>query len=77
MKTTIDIPDAALKELLKHTGAPTKRDAVVEAVNTFNKRRRLAALAKRLQGSMPNFMTQEELRQRREDTKWEQRRDSD
>ena len=71
MKTTIDIPELALEEAMKFTGAKTKRDAVVSAVEDFNRRHRLAALAKRLHGSMPNFMTQEDLQVMREDHKWE------
>ena len=71
MKTTIDIPDKSLREAIKHTGAKTKRDAVVTAMDEFNRRRRLEELAERLHGSCPNFMTQEDLRQMREDRKWE------
>jgi hypothetical protein len=33
--------------------------------------KRLKALSKRLHGSLPNFMTQEDLRKTREDDKWE------
>jgi Arc/MetJ family transcription regulator len=71
MKTTIDIPEKVLAETIKHTGAKTKREAVVSAVEDFNRRHRLAALAKRLHGSMPNFMTQEDLKIMREDRKGE------
>jgi Arc/MetJ family transcription regulator len=71
MKTTIDIPDKALKEAIKHTGAKTKRDAVVTAVEEFNRRRRLEDMAQRLHGSMPNFMTQQDLKTMRQDDKWE------
>jgi Arc/MetJ family transcription regulator len=71
MKTTIDIPEKVLAETIKYTGAKTKRAAVVGAVEDFNRRHRLAALAKRLHGSMPNFMTQEDLKIMREDRKWE------
>jgi len=71
MKTTIDIPEKLLTETIKHTGAKTKRDAVVTAVSEFNRRRRLEALAERLHGSCPNFMKQEDLRRMREDHKWE------
>jgi Arc/MetJ family transcription regulator len=74
MKTTIDIPEKTLREAIKHTGARTKRDAVVGAVEDFNRRHRLAALAERLHGSCPGFMTQEDLRQMREDHKWESKR---
>lgn len=69
MKTTIDIPDKDLKEIIKHTGAKTKRDAVVHAVKDFNRRYRLAELAKSL-GTFKDFMTMEDLREMREDRKW-------
>jgi Arc/MetJ family transcription regulator len=71
MKTTIDIPENLMAEAMKFTGAKTKREAVVGAVEDFNRRHRLAALAKRLHGSMPNFMTQDDLKKMREDRKWE------
>lgn len=73
MKTTIDIPDEDLKEAIKYTGAKTKRDAVVYALKDFNRRRRLAKLAKIL-GTFKDFMSQEELKTMREDKKWEKRR---
>lgn len=77
MKTTIDIPKATLEEAIRFTGAKTKRDAIVNAVEDFNRRNRLAALAKRLHGSMPNFMTQEDLKIMREDDKWKGNSDTD
>lgn len=70
MKTTIDIPEKLLAETLRLTGAKTKRDAVVTAVNEFNRRHRLEKLAERLQGSCPDFMTQADLRKMRQDHKW-------
>jgi hypothetical protein len=33
--------------------------------------KRLKTLSERLRGSLPNFMTQEDLRKMREDDKWE------
>jgi Arc/MetJ family transcription regulator len=74
MKTTIDIPEKILAETIKHTGAKTKRDAVVTAVSEFNRRNRLEELAERLQGSCPDFMTQADLRRMRADHKWEKSR---
>ena len=71
MKTTIDIPEKLLLETIKNTGAKTKREAVVTAVTDFNRRRRLEALAERLQGSCPDFMKETDLRRMREDHKWE------
>ena len=64
MKTTIDIPDRALRDVMRNTGAATKREAVVIAIDDYNRRKRLAALVKTF-GTMKNFMTQEELQQLR------------
>ncbi len=69
MKTTIDIPDRELKEAIKYTRAKTKRDAVVQALKDFNRRRRLSELARML-GTFKDFMTQEDLKAMREDRKW-------
>jgi len=66
MKTTVDIPDSALEEAIRHTGAKTKREAVVMALEEFNRRRRLQSLAEKF-GTLEGFLTQEELRQRREE----------
>ena len=41
MKTTIDIPENELQEVIKYTGAKTKKEAVVYAIRDFNKRHRL------------------------------------
>jgi Arc/MetJ family transcription regulator len=37
MKTTIDIPDAALADAMRFTGAKTKREAVVKALEEYNR----------------------------------------
>jgi predicted nucleic acid-binding protein len=37
IKTTIDIPDAALADAMRFTGAKTKREAVVKALEEFNR----------------------------------------
>jgi hypothetical protein len=67
MKTTVDIPDEDLREVVKRTGARTKRDAIVTAVRAFNKRKRLEALNARIRGSFKDFMTHDDLRKMRED----------
>ena len=69
MKTTIDIPEEVLKEAVRHTGAKTKREAIVTAVERFNRRQRLERLAEDLHGALPDFMSQEELKVMREDSK--------
>ena len=66
MKTTLDIPEAELKEAIRHTGAKTKREAVVIALADFNRRHRLQRLAEKF-GTLDNFMSQEELRRMREE----------
>jgi Arc/MetJ family transcription regulator len=66
MKTTIDIPDKALREVMRHTGAATKREAVVAAIDEYNRRRRLEQLLTDF-GTMKSFMTQEELARHRRD----------
>ena len=70
MKTTIDIPESELRQAMKYTGAKTKKDAIVFALKDFNKRQRLARIAKML-GTFDDFMTQDELKIMREDEKWE------
>lgn len=42
MKTTIDIPEKLLADTLRITGAATKRDAVVRALEDFTRRNRVA-----------------------------------
>jgi len=69
MKTTIDIPNQDLEEVIKYTKAKTKRDAVLQAIRDFNKRKRLSELAEIL-GTFKEFMTQDDLGKMREDRKW-------
>ncbi len=60
MKTTIDIPDGVLQEAMKHCGSATKREAILLALEEYNRRRRMARLAKKL-GTFEKFMTRDEL----------------
>lgn len=60
MKTTINIPEAALEEAMAHSGATTKREAVVTAIEEYNRRRRLRRLADEL-GTFEGFLTRQEL----------------
>ena len=66
MKTTIDIPDAELRDLLTRTKARTKREAVVTAIRDYNRHSRMQDLCSIL-GTFDQFMTQDELRAMRED----------
>jgi Arc/MetJ family transcription regulator len=64
MKTTIDIPEAMLKEAMRNSKAETKRDAVLAALDEYNRRRRQAKLIRHL-GTFKDFMTPEELQRMR------------
>jgi Arc/MetJ family transcription regulator len=44
MKTTIDIPEKALADAMRYTGAKTKREAVVKALEEFNRLRMVEIL---------------------------------
>jgi hypothetical protein len=65
MKTTIDIPQEEMEEVLRHTHARTKRDAIVTAISDFNRRKRLEKLAEQL-GTFDNVAPLEELLRLRE-----------
>ena len=75
MKTTIEIPDEEMRQVMKYTKAKTKREAVVYAIKDFNRRKRLAQLTKVL-GTFEDFMTQNELKEMREDKKWKKTKKS-
>ena len=64
MKTTIDIPDAAFKELMSFTHAKTKREAVLKAIDEYNQKQKMIHLAKML-GTFEDFMASEDLRNMR------------
>ncbi len=66
MKTTVDIPEETLKEAMQHCQAKTKREAIVTAMEEYNRRQRLKRVLGFL-GTMDGIMTQEELRRMRED----------
>ena len=60
MKTTIDIPEDLLKDLMKRTSASTKREAVIMAIVEYNQRRRMGELTPIL-GTFIDFMDRTEL----------------
>jgi Arc/MetJ family transcription regulator len=60
MKTTIDIPDVALADAMRFTKARTKREAVVTALEDFNRRRRMAEAA-RILGTSDTFLSKDAL----------------
>lgn len=60
MKTTVDIPDGELEDVIRFTNAKTKREAVVTAIIDYNRRRRMAELV-RFAGTCDDLITPEEL----------------
>jgi hypothetical protein len=66
MKTTVDIPDRDLLDLMRVTAARTKREAILLAIREFNRKRKLSEVAKML-GTFTDFMSQDELHRMRED----------
>ena len=44
MKTTIDIPEKSLADAMRFTGAKTKREAVVKALEEFNRQQQVQDL---------------------------------
>lgn len=46
MKTTIDIPENALRDAMRLSGAKTKRQAVITALTEFNRKHRMARLVR-------------------------------
>ena len=64
LKTTVDIPDNELRDVIRFTRARTKREAIVAAISDFNQRRRLAELVKHA-GTCEDLITVEELQSQR------------
>jgi len=60
MKTTIDIPEADLSDAMRLSGATTKREAIVTAVQDFNRRKKMAELVK-YTGTFDSMMTNDEI----------------
>jgi len=60
MKTTVDIPDKVLAEAMRHTRAKTKREAIVTAMEEFNRRRRMTELVK-YSGTSETLRSNEEI----------------
>jgi Arc/MetJ family transcription regulator len=60
MKTTIDIPEDALRDAMRFTKAKTKRQAVLVALEEFNRRNRMAALARHF-GTFDSLISNEEI----------------
>ncbi len=67
MKTTVDIPDKELNDLLRFTQAKTKREAIVRSITEYNRRQRMARLVRHA-GTCDDLMSPEELQSQRRQT---------
>jgi Arc/MetJ family transcription regulator len=66
MKTSIDIPDQELKDVMRNTRAKTKREAILRAIAEFNRRARAEKMIRKF-GTMDGIMTQEQLQKMRDE----------
>jgi hypothetical protein len=64
MKTTVNIPEKLLKSVMKRSGSKTIREAVVLALEAYERRDKLREITK-LFGTFKDFMTPEDLREMR------------
>jgi hypothetical protein len=64
MKTTVDIPESELEDVMRFTRAATKREAIVTAIAEYNRRRRMAGLLEHA-GQGESMITPEELQAQR------------
>lgn len=60
MKTTVDIPDLLLEDAMKFSGAKTKKEAILVALEKYNHKMRVEAALK-LKGSIPDFPSNDEI----------------
>ena len=65
MKTTIDIPDSLLEDAMTFAKAKTKRAAVLTAIRDYNRRQRMARLARHL-GTCKGMVSLADLEKSRE-----------
>jgi len=64
MKTTVKIPDTDLVDAIRFTKAKTKREAIVTAMQEFNRRKRMAEITRHA-GTCKELVSVEELLQQR------------
>lgn len=60
MKTTVDIPEKMLRAAMKFAKAKTKREAILAALEEFNRQRGMATLVK-YSGTFRSVMTNDEI----------------
>ncbi len=60
MKTTVDIPDQVMEETARYSNAKTKREAILTAMEDYNRRHRAAKVMK-LFGTFTSLDTNDEI----------------
>ena len=65
MKTTVDIPDDQLRDVMRFTKEKTQSAAIAKALEEYNRRRRMAELTK-FSGTCDDLVSFEELMESRE-----------
>ncbi|HEX5421318.1 MAG TPA: type II toxin-antitoxin system VapB family antitoxin [Gammaproteobacteria bacterium] len=60
MKTTVDIPKEMLEDAMRFTRAKTKREAILAAMEDFNRRQRMRELIK-YSGTSNTLLSNEEI----------------
>ena len=62
MKTTVDIPEEALKDAMRFAKAKTKREAILTAIEEYNRRKKVERFLEEAGGAIPDFLELEEIR---------------
>ncbi|MBT3271981.1 MAG: type II toxin-antitoxin system VapB family antitoxin [Spirochaetales bacterium] len=60
MKTTVDIPDNILQDLIENTAARTKKEAIITAIEDYNRRKKIAQLSNVI-GTFEQFITPDDI----------------
>lgn len=60
MKTTVDIPEKELEDAMRFSGGKTKRAAILAALESYNRRHRMAELVE-YSGTFTSLMSNEEI----------------
>ena len=60
MKTTVDIPDDILKDVMRMSEAKTKKDAIILAMQEYIAKKKMASMSKYL-GTFETLISQKEL----------------
>lgn len=60
MKTTVDIPDDILKDVMSISKARTKKEAIIVAMQEYIARKKMASLSRYL-GTFETLISQKEL----------------